>query len=49
MAIAIVTCGMEMPKPNQIKAYLQLGSADSYKDAKEYENEVYDFMIKKVI
>lgn len=38
-----------MPKPNQVKAYLELGSVDSYKDAKEYEHEIYESMATMVI
>lgn len=48
-AIAVLTCGMEIPKPNQIKAYLEVGSADIYKEVKEYENEIYENMVKKVL
>lgn len=39
---------MEMPKPNQVKAYLELASVESYNETKEYEKEVYESMIKKV-
>lgn len=47
-AIAVVHGGMEIPKPNQIKAYLELASVDVYKEAKEYEVEIYERMVKKV-
>ncbi|KAK7598364.1 hypothetical protein V9T40_006599 [Parthenolecanium corni] len=47
-AIAVVSCGMEMPKPNQMKAYLELASVESYNETKEYEKEVYESMIKKL-
>lgn len=48
VAVAVVTCGMEMPKPNQIKAYLELDSADAYRDVKEYEREIFEKMVEKL-
>ena len=48
MAVAILSCGMDMPKPNQIKAYLELNTADAYKDVRRYEEELFENMIAKV-
>lgn len=44
----MVACGLEMPKPNQVKAYLEMASVESFKEVKEYEQEIYEVMVKKV-
>ncbi|XP_065219644.1 T-complex protein 1 subunit epsilon-like [Planococcus citri] len=48
-AIAIVGCGLEMPKPNQVKAYLEMASIDTFKEVKEYEQEIYNLMVNKLV
>ncbi|XP_065216712.1 T-complex protein 1 subunit epsilon-like [Planococcus citri] len=48
-AIAVVACGLEMPKPNQVKAYLEMASVDTFKEVKEYEQEIYDLMVNKLV
>ena len=48
VAVALVSCGMEMPKPNQIKAYLELTTADAYNDVREFEDALFEKMVKKV-
>ncbi len=48
MAVAVVTCGMEMQKPSQIKAHLELDSVDAYKEVQLYEKEIYKKMVKQV-
>lgn len=37
-----------MPKPNQIKAYLEMASVDSFKEVNEYEQQIYNVMVDKV-